>query len=377
MKKLILALLLGWVSGQAFGDSKITGMPATTTLSDTDIIPVVTDPGGTPVNNKITKGNYFTNVSTISVSSATATSINVGALRGASLTTCGDATHGLAWGSGQFSCQSITGSGGGGGGDDLGSHIATMTVTANYGITGTTITTAAFNVRATSASVTGTGGLAINATGGYGVLLTSGQVQFASSMTVVSGVHISSNAIVDLTGAGSNNTPALLNIYKNSASLGDYLLAIGSNQQIDQFVVRDQSAFNLSTYGLRAGNLRMGEATFADKILSANTVDQHINYWSSGDLIVQTGALSDGGRDIILKPRIVEAMRLSNANGVIVTSSMTVTAAGGVGVTYGVIVGTITINNGGSSGKTMCWKTATTLGFCSSVVGAGGDCTCN
>jgi hypothetical protein len=43
--------------------------------------------------------------------------VDVGSITGAGLSTCGDATHGLAWTSGTnlFSCQSITGSGGGGG----------------------------------------------------------------------------------------------------------------------------------------------------------------------------------------------------------------------------------------------------------------------
>lgn len=45
--------------------------------------------------------------------------------------------------------------------------------------------------------------------------------------------------------------------------------------------------------------------------------------------------------------------------------------------TYGITVGSITINSGGSSNQAVCWKTGTTLGFCSSVVGAGGACTCN
>lgn len=37
----------------------------------------------------------------------------------------------------------------------------------------------------------------------------------------------------------------------------------------------------------------------------------------------------------------------------------------------------ISIQSGGSSGKSMCWKTATTLGYCSSVIGVDGSCTCN
>lgn len=39
--------------------------------------------------------------------------------------------------------------------------------------------------------------------------------------------------------------------------------------------------------------------------------------------------------------------------------------------------GKVNISNGGSSGKVICWKTATTLGYCSSIVDITGGCTCN
>ena len=39
--------------------------------------------------------------------------------------------------------------------------------------------------------------------------------------------------------------------------------------------------------------------------------------------------------------------------------------------------GSVEIASGGSAGKAICWKTATTLGYCSSAVGADGSCTCN
>lgn len=43
-----------------------------------------------------------------------------------------------------------------------------------------------------------------------------------------------------------------------------------------------------------------------------------------------------------------------------------------------VSVGTFTITVGGSAGQTTCWKAdGKTLGFCSSIVGVGGACTCN
>lgn len=50
-----------------------------------------------------------------------------------------------------------------GGGDSLGSHIATMTVTANYGIVGSTQSMTSFNSMTTSVTVTGTAGLLVNA----------------------------------------------------------------------------------------------------------------------------------------------------------------------------------------------------------------------
>jgi hypothetical protein len=43
-------------------DTKITGLTATATLSSTDILPVVTDPGGSPANKKITQANLASSI---------------------------------------------------------------------------------------------------------------------------------------------------------------------------------------------------------------------------------------------------------------------------------------------------------------------------
>jgi hypothetical protein len=48
--------------------------------------------------------------------------------------------------------------------------------------------------------------------------------------------------------------------------------------------------------------------------------------------------------------------------------------AGSAGISH---AGAITGISGGSSGKAMCWKTASTLGYCSTVVDSSGNCTCN
>lgn len=43
-------------------DSKITSLTATATLAATDILPVVTDPGGSPANKKITQANLASSI---------------------------------------------------------------------------------------------------------------------------------------------------------------------------------------------------------------------------------------------------------------------------------------------------------------------------
>jgi hypothetical protein len=48
-------------------DTKITALTEATTLADTDIIPVVTAPGSSPLNQKITKGNFVLNQTNLSI----------------------------------------------------------------------------------------------------------------------------------------------------------------------------------------------------------------------------------------------------------------------------------------------------------------------
>lgn len=236
----------------------------------------------------------------------------------------------------------------GGGGDNLGNHIATMTVTASYGIITSSVS--------------------------------------ASSITVVGVVQISSATAagrpalsVNYSGVSNNLNKGMVDIYRNDpgATAGDTLLSVGSSLQEGQFRVRDSFPLYLGDFGARIGTVNIGLASFSDKIMSANSVNQHVNLWSSGHLIFQTASPGDGGKDIIFSPQATEAMRITSAGGVTVKSSMTVTGAGGLGVTYGVTVGSLTVNTGGLANQAVCWKTNTTLGYCSTVVAADGTCTCN
>lgn len=232
------------------------------------------------------------------------------------------------------------------------------------------------------------GAVIINGSGGSFINnqsnLQAGAVFNVASGTVAGNLYVSTlttntGAIVKSLPAAAMNTPALLNVYKNDASVagGNYLLNVGSVQQIDQFVIRDQMPVEFETYGLVSGGLYLGIGGFVNKAMSVLSIDQHINFWNNGDLIIQSGLSGDGGKDIILKPQTIEAMRISNTSGITAISSMTVTAPGGVIVKYGVVIGSLTVNTGGSANQTVCWKSATTLGYCTSVVGSGGDCTCN
>lgn len=45
-------------------------------------------------------------------------------------------------------------------------------------------------------------------------------------------------------------------------------------------------------------------------------------------------------------------------------------------ITSKMTVSSFSVTSGGSANQTVCWKSATTLGFCTSVVGIGGSCTC-
>jgi len=185
--------------------------------------------------------------------------------------------------------------------------------------------------------------------------------------------------VFSITGISGNLNQGVIDIFKNDAVYGaaDPMFSVGSIQQVDQFTVKDQYPLYLGVYGALLGAVSAGIPSSPNMVASRNSIDQHVDFWNSGNMLIETGFPSDGGKDIIFRPQNVEALRMTPTSGILVTSSMTLTNASGLGVKYGVIVGSITINTGGSSGQTVCWKTATTLGYCSTTVGAGGACTCN
>jgi hypothetical protein len=203
-------------------------------------------------------------------------------------------------------------------------------------------------------------------------------------------------SIASSTGSGSlnyagyfkstgTNTSGNYALYATAPGGGaNYALWVDSGQvQINSSMTVTGADGALVTYGVTAGsmttsNINLGRGTtgghntfgtyfydvgsLAASLVYDNASPGSLQFQNASGIPVSTQRLSDGRLTI---------------TGAIVASSATISGAAGASVTYGISVGSITINSGGSSGKTICWKTATTLGFCSSVVGVGGDCTCN
>ncbi len=68
MKKLLALLLL---TTSAYADTKISAMTSTTTLNAGDVIPLVANPAGTPLNRSITKTNLISTLDILTQSSST------------------------------------------------------------------------------------------------------------------------------------------------------------------------------------------------------------------------------------------------------------------------------------------------------------------
>src|SRR5688500_473595 len=98
-------------------DQKTTQLDAVTTLADTDLVPVVVDPAGTPISKKITVGNMAAELAASSVPTSFPGIIQVQAIQSGAIATIGDAAAG--------------GNGTGGNGSDANGPFRTMTSTTS------------------------------------------------------------------------------------------------------------------------------------------------------------------------------------------------------------------------------------------------------
>lgn len=165
-----------------------------------------------------------------------------------------------------------------------------------------------------------------------------------------------------------------VDVYKSNAAGagGDVLFSVGSNQQNNQFVVQDQRALSLVRYGINAGQLLIGNVSPNQHIIyDAQSVQNQINWWNNGEMVLQTASVANGGTDIKFVPGAGSFNVVLSTSGHVLTSG-TAPNMGTCGVSPSVVgddnQGIITIGSGVS-------VTACTMNFASSW-GTGCNVTC-
>lgn len=171
-----------------------------------------------------------------------------------------------------------------------------------------------------------------------------------SSLSVLGSVYHSTLTVVSNATASGNTGIPLVDVYDGLAAIAGtkVLLSIGTNQQNNQIVVTDQQPLDLIHYGVNAGGLRVGRVSNNEKIYSDQSTTQYMDWWNSGTMEFKTATSANGGKDIIFFPTQTETVRISTIS-VNVVSSMTVRGANGLGVTYGITAGSVTIPIGGNN----------------------------
>ena len=173
-----------------------------------------------------------------------------------------------------------------------------------------------------------------------GTSLSNPYTYTGSSFTMISSFSVTTNG-------AQNTTPGLVDIFDGVAYSGKPLLSIGTENQNNQIVIKDQTKLGLNTYGAQIGNLNTGIVGFSDQILDANSTGQKINYWNTGEMDLQTANAGDSGTNtnaIVLKPNEVTEVSVSSLN--VVISTLTSIVSGNSGK-YSMTVSTSVASAGG------------------------------
>lgn len=189
----------------------------------------------------------------------------------------------------------------------------------------------------------------------------SSNFQFSgTTVTIASSVTINS---YNGTGTANNDFNSLVNIFNgtSSSSDGSIIFNVGTTNLKNQFYIPNGAPVNMSNTGAIAGTIRVGDPNFLGSsiITSMTGAHNYVDFYESGNLIIQSDVNADGGKDIILRPGTVEAIRVST-QGITVTSS--ITARGNVYVSSGVLLSGAAGSNGqvitsGGAGTIPTWTT--------------------
>jgi hypothetical protein len=182
---------------------------------------------------------------------------------------------------------------------------------------------------------TGTGGGGGGGTPGG----SSGQVQYNSAGSFGgssdfqfngTSVTIQSSVTIGNYGPSQNPSPGVLDLYSSNATNtgGQPLLTIGSVQQTNQIIIADEQPINLERYGGNIGSLSVGLVASSDGhiIFDANSLQNQIDFWNSGEMDLETASTGNGGKNIVLMPNTVSEVTVSSL-GVTVSTSETITGS--------------------------------------------------
>ena len=210
----------------------------------------------------------------------------------------------------------------------------------------------------------------------------SGQIQYnnggsfggAPSVVTASSITFTSSTSFTTNGA-QNTTPGFVDVFDGSAYAGKPLFSVGSQNQNNQIVVKDQTKLGLNTYGAETGNLNAGISGAGDSISDANSAQQLINWWNAGALNIQTANAGDGGNTnnvINFKPNEVTELSVSSytiaaSTDVVITSSgslpsLSLIAQGVYGTTNGTSGGFLMDCSGGGAASGMCGQVYSNAG---------------
>lgn len=254
-------------------------------------------------------------MSTMSVSSATVSGqLKTGSLQGASLATCGDTTHALAYtsGTGLFSCQSITGTGGGGGG---GNTVAANQFSAPYyNVAGSSTSLAAFP-GVTLSTNTGVAIATYTVLGapGFSVLhasntIMTGTTFYQDGTAIINGVKSSTwltgNQSITWTGSGDVTGSA-----SGATSISPALTLAGNQPNIKTLSASSATITGsqglLVTYGVTASSGNLNTVQVSSNSILANTT-----FYKDGTAVMGAASGVTNASDYLVN--------ISSANGTVV-----------------------------------------------------------